>query len=110
MTTAALGEVAEITSGATPRSAVAEYWGGDVLWATPTDLSKLDGAYLSQTQRTITGAGLASCAAPVLPAGSVLLSSRAPIGHVAINTVPMATNQGFKSLVPRATAVSRSSC
>ena len=98
----ALGEVAEIVSGSTPKSNVEEYWGGDVLWVTPADLSKLDGAYIAKTPRTLTKAGLASCTATVLPAGSVLLSSRAPIGHVAINTEPMATNQGFKSLVPRA--------
>lgn len=96
-----LGEIAEIISGATPKSNVAEYWGGDVRWVTPADLSKLAGAYIADTPRTITSAGLASCAASVLPIGSVLLSSRAPIGHVAINTEPMATNQGFKSFVPR---------
>ncbi|MBW0114104.1 restriction endonuclease subunit S [Pseudonocardia abyssalis] len=97
----ALGELVEIVSGATPRSEVAEYWGGDIRWVTPADLSKLNGPYIATTPRTITRAGLASCAATVLPVGSVLLSSRAPIGHVAINTEPMATNQGFKSLVPR---------
>lgn len=102
MTTVCLGEVAEIVSGATPKSNVDDFWGGEVLWATPADLSKLEGAYIGSTPRTLTKAGLASCAATVLPRGSVLLSSRAPIGHVAINTAPMATNQGFKSLVPRA--------
>lgn len=101
MKTVTLGEVAEIVSGGTPKSGVDEYWNGDVLWATPTDLSRLDGAYIGNTPRRLTKAGLASCAATVLPTGSVLLSSRAPIGHVAINTEPMATNQGFKSLVPR---------
>jgi type I restriction enzyme S subunit len=78
------------------------YWGGDIRWVTPADLSKLDGHYISDTPRTLTPSGLASCSATVLPAGSVLLSSRAPIGHVAITTKPMATNQGFKSLVPHA--------
>src|SRR5699024_11501251 len=77
-----------------------EYWDGDIEWATPADLSKLDGAYITHTPRKLTSAGLQSCASRLLPAGSVLLSSRAPIGHTAINTVPMATNQGFKSLVP----------
>lgn len=100
MKTAPLGEIAEIVSGATPKTGVNEYWGGDVQWATPADLSKLDGPYIAATPRTLTDAGVNSCATTVLPAGSVLLSSRAPIGHVAINTVPMATNQGFKSLVP----------
>lgn len=100
MKTVALGDVAEIVSGATPKTGVAENWGGDVQWATPADLSRLDDAYISRTPRTLTKHGLKSCATTLLPAGSVLLSSRAPIGHVAINTVPMATNQGFKSLVP----------
>ena len=98
--TVRLGDICEIVSGATPKTSRKEYWDGDILWATPADLSKLDNAYISVTPRRITDAGLKSCAASVLPEHSVLLSSRAPIGHVAINTVPMATNQGFKSLVP----------
>lgn len=98
--TAPLGRVAEIVSGATPKTGVAEYWDGDVAWVTPADLSKLDGPYISATPRKITEAGVRSCATTILPEGSVLLSSRAPIGHVAINAVPMATNQGFKSLIP----------
>ena len=93
-----LGEISRIVSGATPKTGVAAYWDGDIQWATPADLSKLDGPYIAETPRTLTDAGVKSCATSVLPSGSVLLSSRAPIGHVAINTVPMATNQGFKSL------------
>ncbi|OZC67378.1 hypothetical protein CH306_16735 [Rhodococcus sp. 15-725-2-2b] len=100
MRTVRLGEVAKIVSGATPKTGVAANWNGDVPWATPADLSKLNGAYISRTPRTLTEAGVRSCATTLLPAGSVLLSSRAPIGHVAVNTVPMATNQGFKSFVP----------
>lgn len=100
MKTAALGEVAEIVSGATPKSSVSRFWGGGIPWVTPADLSSLTGPYISETPRTLTADGLASCSARLLPPHSVLLSSRAPIGHVAINTVPMATNQGFKNLVP----------
>ncbi len=96
-----LGECCEIVSGATPSTTVAHYWGGDIPWATPKDLSGFAGPFLGDTQRRITRAGLESCAATILPAGSVLFSSRAPIGHVAINAVPMATNQGFKNLVPK---------
>lgn len=96
----ALGECCDIVSGATPKTSVPNYWDGDILWVTPADLSQLPGSTISETPRRITQAGLDSCAATVLPAGSVLFSSRAPIGHVAINSVPMATNQGFKSLVP----------
>lgn len=100
MRTAPLGDIAQIISGATPKTGVADYWDGDVQWATPADLGKLNGPYISETSRKLTSIGVRSCATTVLPAGSVLLSSRAPIGHVAINAVPMATNQGFKSLVP----------
>lgn len=100
-TTAPLSEVCDIVSGATPRTSVSDYWDGDIEWATPADLSKLPTLTIGSTARRITSAGLASCSATVLPAGSVLFSSRAPIGHVAINAVPMATNQGFKSLVPK---------
>ncbi|MGO6984557.1 restriction endonuclease subunit S [Rhizobium leguminosarum] len=95
-----ISEVTEIVSGATPKTALSSYWDGDIAWATPADLSDLDGAYIGDTPRKITEAGLRSCAASILPPNSVLFSSRAPIGHVAINTVPMATNQGFKSFVP----------
>jgi type I restriction enzyme S subunit len=98
----AIGDVARVVSGATPKTSVPEYWDGNLPWATPKDLSSLASKVLPRTGRMITPEGLASCAAEVLPAGSVLLSSRAPIGLVAINTLPMATNQGFKSLVPSA--------
>lgn len=97
----ALGDAAEIVSGATPSSAEPELWNGGVLWATPTDLSRLNSKYIESTERTISERGLASCSARVLPPSSVLFSSRAPIGLVAINTAPMATNQGFKSFVPK---------
>jgi type I restriction enzyme, S subunit len=70
------------------------------VWATPKDLSELGTRHIGETARNITRRGLDSCGAKILPSGAVLLSSRAPIGLVAINTVPMATNQGFKSLVP----------
>jgi type I restriction enzyme, S subunit len=95
-----LGECCEIVSGATPDTGTAGYWEGDICWATPKDLSGLDGHYISNTPRKLTKLGLESCSASILPAYSVLFSSRAPIGHVAINTEPMATNQGFKSFVP----------
>lgn len=95
-----LSDVSSIVGGATPKSKENSFWGGDIYWATPKDLSNLDSIYISKTVRSITQAGLNSCAASILPENSVLFSSRAPIGHVAINKVPMATNQGFKSIVP----------
>ena len=101
-----IGDVCEVVSGATPRTANPEYWGGNVPWVTPKDLSELGKKYLGDTPRKITEAGLKSCSARMLPAQSVLFSSRAPIGLVAINTLPVCTNQGFKSLVPRFNLVS----
>lgn len=96
-----LDQCCRIVSGATPSTGEPTYWDGNICWATPKDLSELDGPTISNTSRRITSAGLASCAAEVLPPGSVLFSSRAPIGYVAINSVPMATNQGFKSFIPQ---------
>ncbi len=98
--TLTLPQCCEIVSGATPSTTVGAYWDGDICWATPKDLSDISTHYISDTPRKITKMGLDSCGASILPAYSVLFSSRAPIGHVAVNTVPMATNQGFKSFVP----------
>ena len=96
-----IGSICEIFSGATPKTSNDEFWNGDIHWTTPKDLSDLDKKYLSDTPRKITDKGLKSCSAAILPERSVLLSSRAPIGLVAINTIPVCTNQGFKSLVPK---------
>ncbi|HEQ79011.1 MAG TPA: restriction endonuclease subunit S [Euryarchaeota archaeon] len=94
-----ISEVCRVISGATPRTNQPEYWGGGIPWATPRDLSGLDDWVLEQTERTLTGEGLSSCSATMMPKGAVLLSSRAPIGLVAIAGVPMCTNQGFKNLI-----------
>src|SRR5258705_363347 len=69
------------------------------MWITPAEMGGRGDPYVGQTERQLTDAGLA--AANLLPAHSVILSSRAPIGHLVINTVPMATNQGCKGLVPK---------
>lgn len=98
--TVAITKVARVVGGATPKTDNPNFWDGHIDWATPKDLSDLREKFISSTPRKITDAGLRGCAAEVLPVGSVLFSSRAPIGHIAINTVPMATNQGFKSFVP----------
>ena len=103
---ATIGEVCEVVSGATPKTSKPEFWDGNVPWVTPKDLSELGQKHVSDTPRKITKAGLKGCAARMLPAQSVLFSSRAPIGLVAINTLPVCTNQGFKSLVPRFDLVS----
>lgn len=93
-------EIATVLSGGTPRSSIEEYWNGDIEWITPADLGQHQGIYFSSSSRKITDSGLKNSSAVILPPGSVMMSSRAPIGHLAINTVPMATNQGFKSIIP----------
>jgi type I restriction enzyme S subunit len=96
-----LEDCCSIISGSTPKTGVSEYWDGDINWATPKDLSKLNQKELSCTAKKITQKGYDSCSTQMLPIKSVLLSSRAPIGLVAINTIEMCTNQGFKNLVPK---------
>lgn len=96
-----LNVIAEIFSGGTPSTNQPEFWDGDILWCTPTDITALNGGkYLSQTARTITAEGLKASAAGLIPAYSVVMTSRATIGECAINTVPVSTNQGFKNFVP----------
>jgi hypothetical protein len=97
-----LREATRIISGATPKTNVTEYWNGDLLWVTPKDLGALQTIEISSTERRITQAGFESCSAQLIPSGSVVMSSRAPIGHLAINTLPVCTNQGCKSFVPSA--------
>lgn len=94
-----LGEVAQIESGGTPDTKNLKFWDGDILWLTPKELSG-DRVYeIYDTERKITGLGLENSSAKLLPKGSVLFSSRAPIGYVAIAGVPLATNQGFKNFI-----------
>ncbi len=94
-----LGEVADIISGGTPRTSQAAYWEGNINWCTPTDITATSGKYLWETERTISAAGLSSCSAQLLPAGALLLCTRATIGEVKIAAREVCTNQGFKSLV-----------
>ena len=92
-----LGEVATIIGGSTPKSNIEEYWGGSHYWVTPADLK--GNKYQGATPRTITNLAIQKTNLQLLPTGTVLLSSRAPIGKVAITTVPMYCNQGFKNVV-----------
>jgi len=96
-----LTDCCEIISGSTPSRKIDEYWGGNINWFTPKDLSKLKSKYIQSSPEKITQKGLANCSAKLLPVKSLLLSSRAPIGHIAINREEACTNQGFKSLVPK---------
>jgi type I restriction enzyme, S subunit len=96
-----IGDICDVVNGGTPKTGVPEYWGGAHRWITPAEMGKRSTPYVDQTERTISDQGLQNCSARPLPPYSVILSSRAPIGHLVINTEPMATNQGCKGLVPR---------
>lgn len=92
-----LGEVAEIISGSTPKTNIKEYWGGEHYWVTPAEIGST--IYIERTERTITEEAIHNSNLTLLPEGTVLLSSRAPIGKLAITKVPMYCNQGFKNIV-----------
>ena len=95
-----LGEVTDIFKGGTPKRNVEKYFQGDIPWATPTDITKLNGAlYIDDTETHISEEALGKSSARLLPAGTVLLTSRATIGKVAIARVPIATNQGFANFL-----------
>ncbi|WP_126176977.1 restriction endonuclease subunit S [Tsuneonella rigui] len=97
---AKLADIADIVNGGTPKSNVAEFWNGEHQWLTPADMGKMVSREIAQTPRTITAMGLAKSSARLAPPRSVILSTRAPIGHLAVNAVPMAFNQGCRALVP----------
>ena len=95
-----LGDVAEIVGGGTPKTKVPEYWNGNVPWLAPRDLSNFSGRYISNGERNISKVGLKNSSAKILPKGTVLLSSRAPVGYLVIALNEISTNQGFRSLIP----------
>ena len=97
----AISEIGDIISGATPKTTVPDNFGGEIPWLTPADLSGYTGKYISHGARNLTRQGYDSCSTHLMPAGTVLLSSRAPIGYVAIAKNEICTNQGFKSIVPK---------
>lgn len=94
-----LRDFADIYNGATPSTEVSSYYGGDIIWITPKDLSDQQSKFTYYGYRNITSAGYNSCSTRLLPAKTILLSSRAPIGLISIAMVDLCTNQGFKSLV-----------
>ena len=96
-----LATVGEIVGGGTPKSDNPQYWAKNgIKWLTPADLYGLKGKYISSGARDISPTGLSNSSARLMPKGSVLFSSRAPIGYVAIADAELSTNQGFKSCVP----------
>ena len=94
-------DFAEIKNGATPSTADEANYGGDIVWITPKDLSDQQSKFVYQGERNITKQGFDSCSTSMLPANSVLMSSRAPIGLVSIAKHDVCTNQGFKSFIPK---------
>ena len=98
----AISDIGIVVGGATPSTKKPEnYEGGTIPWITPKDLSTFSGRYICCGERNITEAGLKSCSAQMIPSHSVLFSSRAPIGYIAIAQNAVCTNQGFKSVVPK---------
>jgi type I restriction enzyme S subunit len=95
-----LGEVGEIVSGGTPSTKIPEYWGGKISWITPADLSGYQNKIIFHGKKSITETGLKNSSTRLIRKGSVLFSSRAPIGYVVVAGNELCTNQGFKSIVP----------
>lgn len=92
-------DIAEVINGSTPSTQNPEYYDGDIIWITPKDLSDQNSKYIYSGERSITQAGYNSCSTKMIPENNILMSSRAPIGLLAINKVECCTNQGFKSLI-----------
>jgi type I restriction enzyme S subunit len=90
-----IGAEVTVVGGSTPSTNESRFWNGDVCWVTPRDLSRLDDPVVLDTERHITQEGLGQISSGLLPVGTVLLSSRAPIGYIAVAEVPVAINQGF---------------
>lgn len=95
-----ISDVTTIVNGGTPKTNIKEYWDGDIAWITPSDLGKLKNIIVDKTIRTISEEGLQKSSAKLFPKNSVILSTRAPIGHLAINSIPMSTNQGCRGIIP----------
>ena len=92
-------DIAEIKNGSTPSTKVRDNYDGNIIWITPKDLSKQNHRFIFRGEKTITQKGYNSCSTTLIPKGSILLSSRAPIGLLAIADVECCTNQGFKNLI-----------
>lgn len=97
-----LVELGRVVNGGTPASEEADYWNGDIPWITPSEVSQLRSPQVATTERYISPLGLKNSSAELLPIGSLIVCTRATVGACCINSAPMATNQGFKSLVPKA--------
>lgn len=99
-----LRELGRVANGGTPASEEESYWNGNIPWITPSEVSQLRSPQIASTERNISALGLKNSSAELLPPGSLMVCTRATVGASCINSVPMSTNQGFKSLVPKADA------
>ena len=99
MTTYKLKDIAKVCNGSTPSTTDSANYDGDIVWITPKDLSVQKTKYVLKGERNITLKGFNSCSAQMIPANNILMSSRAPIGLLAINKTDCCTNQGFKNLI-----------
>jgi type I restriction enzyme S subunit len=97
-----IDEVGSVFAGGTPSRVQPSFWDGDIPWVTPGEITKLNGKLLTETAERITQRGVAGSAAVILPPGTLLVTTRATIGAIAIAGVPVTTNQGFKNIVPGA--------
>jgi len=95
-----LGKITNVVNGTTPPSENKLYWNGNIVWITPTDLGKLGSPEITDSERRITSEGFEICNLTLVTPGTVVMSSRAPIGHLGIATIKLCTNQGCKSFVP----------
>lgn len=95
-----ISKIANVVGGGTPDTKNENYWNGDILWATPTDITNLKGKFISNTNRKISSQGLKNSSTKILPPFSLLLTSRASIGFCAINEKEICTNQGFQNIIP----------
>jgi len=95
-----LGDVCTVINGGTPDTKNSKFWDGKHAWITPAEMGNLKSPYLVGSKRTLTDEGLSNSSAQLVPKHSVIMSSRAPIGHLVINEIPMASNQGCKGMIP----------
>ena len=96
-----MGDVVYAIGGATPSTTRSDYWDGDIVWLTPTDVTRNDCLYLAESGRRITATGYESCSAKTLPPGTIFMTSRASIGYFALLDQPACTNQGFIAVIPK---------
>lgn len=96
-----IDEIADVYNGATPSTVNELNYGGDIVWITPKDLSDQKQKFVYQGERNISQLGYDSCSTHLLPSNTILMSSRAPIGLLAISKTELCTNQGFKSFVSK---------